>query len=53
MTGNYELVYYVAENVGILGILAYPKIYKETDAISYRRKDIQVVVKFDFSAPIY
>ena len=25
MTGNYELVYYVAENVGIIGILAYPK----------------------------
>ena len=24
--GNYELVYYVAENVGIIGILAYPKI---------------------------
>ena len=26
MTRNYELVYYVAENVGIIGILAYPKI---------------------------
>ena len=26
ITGNYELVYYVAENVGIIGILAYPKI---------------------------
>ena len=26
MTGNYELVYYVAENVEIIGILAYPKI---------------------------
>ena len=25
ITGNYELVYYVAENVGIIGILAYPK----------------------------
>ena len=25
MTGNYQLVYYVAENVGIIGILAYPK----------------------------
>ena len=27
MTGNYQLVYYVVENVGIIGILAYPKIY--------------------------
>ena len=27
ITGNYELVYYVAENVGIIGILAYPKKY--------------------------
>ena len=27
ITGNYELVYYVAENVGIIGILAYPKIH--------------------------
>ena len=26
MTGNYQLVYNVAENVGIIGILAYPKI---------------------------
>ena len=26
ITGNYQLVYYVAENVGIIGILAYPKI---------------------------
>ena len=26
MTQNYELVYYVAQNVGIIGILAYPKI---------------------------
>ena len=26
MTGNYQLVYYDAENVGIIGILAYPKI---------------------------
>ena len=26
MTGNYELVYYVAENVAIIGILAYPKM---------------------------
>ena len=26
MTRNYELVYYVAPNVGIIGILAYPKI---------------------------
>ena len=25
ITGNYEMVYYVAENVGIIGILAYPK----------------------------
>ena len=25
MTRNYELVYYVAQNVGIRGILAYPK----------------------------
>ena len=25
-TGNYQLVCYVAENVGIIGILAYPKI---------------------------
>ena len=25
ITGNYQLVYYVAENVGIIGILAYPK----------------------------
>ena len=25
MTGNYELVYHVAENVGIIGILTYPK----------------------------
>ena len=24
--GNYQLVYYVAENVEIIGILAYPKI---------------------------
>ena len=28
ITGNYQLVYYVAENVGIIGILAYPKIVK-------------------------
>ena len=26
MTRNYELVYYVAQNVGIIGILAYSKI---------------------------
>ena len=26
ITVNYELVYYVAENVVIIGILAYPKI---------------------------
>ena len=26
ITGNYELVYYVAENVEIIGILAYPKL---------------------------
>ena len=26
MTRNYELVYYVAQNVGIIGILAFPKI---------------------------
>ena len=26
ITANYELVYYVAENVGIIGILPYPKI---------------------------
>ena len=26
MTRNYQLAYYVAENVGIKGILAYPKI---------------------------
>ena len=25
MTRNYELLYYIAENVGIIGILAYPK----------------------------
>ena len=25
ITGNYQLVYYDAENVGIIGILAYPK----------------------------
>ena len=25
ITGNYQLVYYVAENVGIIGILPYPK----------------------------
>ena len=25
ITGNYQLVYYFAENVGIIGILAYPK----------------------------
>ena len=25
MTRNYELVYCVAQNVGIIGILAYPK----------------------------
>ena len=27
MTQNYQLVYYDAENVGIIGILTYPKIY--------------------------
>ena len=26
ITGNYELEYYVTENVGIIGMLAYPKI---------------------------
>ena len=25
ITGNYELVYYDAKNVGIVGIMAYPK----------------------------
>ena len=25
MTRNYQVVYYVAQNVGIIGILAYPK----------------------------
>ena len=25
MTRNYYLVYYVAQNVGIIGLLAYPK----------------------------
>ena len=30
ITGNYELVYYVAENVVIIGILPYPKtIYRQ------------------------
>ena len=28
MTRNYELVYYVAQNVGIIGILAYPKNFE-------------------------
>ena len=27
ITENYELVYYDAENVGFIGILAYPKKY--------------------------
>ena len=27
MTPNYDLVYYVAENVGIIGILPYPKMW--------------------------
>ena len=26
ITGNFELVYKVAENVGIIGIVSYPKI---------------------------
>ena len=26
MTQNYKLVYYVSQNVGIIGILAYPKM---------------------------
>ena len=26
ITGNYQLVYYVAKSVGIIGILTYPKI---------------------------
>ena len=30
MTQNYELVYYVAENVGIIGILAYSKKHPAT-----------------------
>ena len=25
---NYELVYYIAQNVGIIGILSYPKIHQ-------------------------
>ena len=29
MTRNYQLVYYDAENVGIIGILAYPKTINE------------------------
>ena len=28
ITGNYQLVYYVTENVEIIGILAYPKSLK-------------------------
>ena len=34
MTRNYELVYYVAQNVGIIGILPYPKKLCESSMIS-------------------
>ena len=33
MTGNYQLVYYDAENVGIIGILTYPKTCKNRETI--------------------
>ena len=33
MTRNYQLVYYVAQNVGITGILAYPKTHKYSHTI--------------------
>ena len=33
ITGNYELVYYIVENVGIIGILAYPKMSNRTRSI--------------------
>ena len=35
MTRNYELVYYVAQNVEIIGILAYPKSVRYTEMVKY------------------
>ena len=43
MTQNYELVYYVAQNVGIIGILEYPKIYrfvKDSIKMSFLKKNV-------------
>ena len=43
MTQNYELVYYVAQNVGIIGILAYPKMYmfvKDSIKMSFSKKNV-------------
>ena len=37
MMQNYELVYYVAQNVGIIGILAYPKM-KQKDKEQHTAK---------------
>ena len=37
ITGNYELVYYVAENVEIIGILAYPKIHEFCPPFSFNK----------------
>ena len=34
MTRNYQLVYYGAENVGIIGILGYPKTMKVSCSIN-------------------
>ena len=44
ITGNYELVlvYYVGENGGIIGILAYPKRmhFLETKSVNFLQKSI-------------
>ena len=41
ITGNYQLVYYVAENVGIIGILAYPKIYLQFHQVWQKMVEVE------------
>ena len=42
MSENYQIVYFDAENVGIIGILAYPRIAAQNDKL-YITRDCSVI----------
>ena len=50
MTRNYELVYYVAQNVEIIGILAYPKIMK-TNITGFKLYTLSLTYDLKFLIP--